>query len=335
MADGHENHRWGVYKQTDLSRGAMDRYANVKPWNHNRVRLRVPPNEYDYVNASTVSLKSPSDKNRAPLRYIAMQGPTEASVDYVWRMISEQLPSPAVIVQLTNMYENHAQKCFPYLPMTRLQGSWTLNTNDIWNDGWGATLGFASLETLENGAIEVRKLLFHVDGEESPRIVWHLLYKKWPDFGVPALEDIDSFFTLMRLSREYSRGVDTNKSRTRPTATNGNHHDDEDVVTRIVHCSAGVGRTGTFITLEHLIRELESGSLENYDLKGEKPDLVFETVECLREQRRMMVQSESQYLFIYQVMRKLWQDKYGVDEDENDGGAPAAKRLEVVDPFFE
>lgn len=193
--------------------------------------------------------------------------------------------------------------------------------------------------------------------EEEERVVWHFLYKKWPDFGVPALADLESFFTLMRLSREKNAGP---------------HNP------RIVHCSAGVGRSGTFIALEHLIRELDAGVLEHYDERATTPagrrsadsksahtspdratpskpwdeiktrggdaspattfieeegeDLIFSTVNQLREQRKTMVQAEAQYLFIYQVLRKLWQDKYGSGSGEN--SEPAAKRLEV-DPFVE
>lgn len=187
-------------------------------------------------------------------------------------------------------------------------------------------------------------------GEEEveERIVWHFLYKKWPDFGVPDLDDLDSFFTLMALSREKNAGP---------------HNP------RIVHCSAGVGRSGTFIALEHLMRELDAGVLENWDERcaavaaaadgesksasssartsqeeeimsptcsakgGEDNDLIFQVVNRLREQRKTMVQAESQYQFIYQVMRKLWLEKYGSDGED---GERAAKRLEVDpgDPFF-
>ncbi|EGO55709.1 hypothetical protein NEUTE1DRAFT_67606 [Neurospora tetrasperma FGSC 2508] len=179
--------------------------------------------------------------------------------------------------------------------------------------------------------------------EVEERIVWHFLYKKWPDFGVPDLADLDSFFTLMSLSREKNAGP---------------HNP------RIVHCSAGVGRSGTFIALEHLMRELDAGVLENWDertagvgeslsspirtsqeevmspigsTKGrDDNDLIFQVVNQLREQRKTMVQAESQYLFIYQVMRKLWLDKYGGDGDDSSSGERAAKRLEVDpgDPFF-
>ncbi|KAM5352016.1 hypothetical protein ACJ41O_004739 [Fusarium nematophilum] len=306
-----EDFKWGTFKQVDVEeRGLMDRYINIKPWNHNRIRLQVPANEFDYVNASEVVLASPSDPKREPLRYIAMQGPTQPSIDYVWRMIAEQMSSPAVIVQLTTMCEGGVIKCHQYFPDDEDQPTWTLNEHDSWGDDWQAQVTYDSYEELVDGAIEKRKLLMHLKDEEEPRVVWHLLYRRWPDFGVPELEDLDGFFELMRLSRELSA----------PTNP------------RVIHCSAGVGRTGTFISLEHLMRELELGTFENYDESAEGPDLVYETVDILREQRVGMVQGKPQYQFIYQVMRKLWQDKYGVDEE---GSEPAAKRLEVGDPFID
>ncbi|KAH7154933.1 protein-tyrosine phosphatase-like protein [Dactylonectria estremocensis] len=310
--EAEDGFRWGTYKQLDAEeKGVMDRYINIKPWNHNRVRLQVPANELDYVNASDITLESPSDAGKLPLRYIAMQGPTPPSVGYVWRMIAEQLSSPAVIVQLTTMCEGGAIKCHQYFPDDEDQPTWDLNEQNAWGDDWKAQLTLDSFEELCDGSIEKRKLLLQVEGEEKPRVVWHLLYRRWPDFGVPELEDLDGFFELMRLSLEYSAPSNP----------------------RIIHCSAGVGRTGTFITLEHLMRELESGAFEDYDtpiIHG--PDLIYETVNFLREQRVGMVQGKPQYHFLYQVMCKLWQDKYGIDEDS---GEPAAKRLEVEDPFLD
>ncbi|KAI8676562.1 hypothetical protein NCS56_00544300 [Fusarium sp. Ph1] len=309
--EADEDFKWGHFKQLDVEeKGVMDRYINIKPWNHNRIRLQVPANELDYVNASEIVLTSPSDPSREPLRYIAMQGPTPPSIEYVWRMIAEQMASPAVIVQLTTMCEGGVIKCHPYFPDNEDQPTLILNEHDAWGDDWQGEVTYDSYEELADGAIEKRKLLLQLKDEDEPRAVWHLLYRLWPDFGVPELEDLDGFFELMRLSRELSA----------PTNP------------RIIHCSAGVGRTGTFITLEHLMRELELGTFQNYDEPTEGPDLVYETVDSLREQRVGMVQGKPQFLFIYQVMRKLWQDKYGVDDEGNE---PAAKRLEVGDPFID
>lgn len=468
----------------------LDRYGNIQPWHNNRIKLRVPEGHVDYVNASPIVLEplpcpaadggSGPGAAREPDRYIAMQGPKQASMDHVWRMLVEQLESPGVVVMLTETHEGPTEKCFPYFPRSKDEPPVEVNEHDEFGDGFRATVRCEGLEETPAGdAIELRKLVIRVhspgrttpaqsqpdqgdpssssssrtessqqaavaetnkvtpadqqqqeqdqqpstseekerekEEEEGPyeeKVIYHFLYKKWPDFGVPSLDDLDSFFTLMRLSRE------KNASPRNP---------------RVVHCSAGVGRSGTFIALEYLMRELDAGALEDWDeraagagpdskitpspdkqveeKKAEKegeeekgeakaaaaeeekkeekeeedqggeegegleldsesesievesreepphhvegPDLIFETVDSLREQRRTMVQAELQYLFIYRVLRQLWIEKYGppqeegqeeggkeedgegkevmVDADRNgDGdGERAAKRLEV------
>ncbi|CAJ2509405.1 Uu.00g144310.m01.CDS01 [Anthostomella pinea] len=295
----------------------LDRYMNIFPWADNRIHLQVPEDRLDYINASPIILQSPLKPNdRSPHRYIAMQGPKFESLEHAWRMVVEQLQGPAVIVMLTETHEMGAEKCYPYFPRSVESEVLEIGEDDEFGDGFRAQVTCASIEERANGAIEMRKLNVHVEGREEDMTVWHLLYRKWPDFGVPAIEDIDSFFELMHLSRELNASEDN---------------------PRIVHCSAGVGRSGTFIALEHLMREIDSGDLEYYKETPDKPDypscdLVFHTVNELRKQRIHMVQAEGQYLFIYQVLRKRWIEKYGVVDDPGD--EPAAKRLEVDhDPF--
>ncbi|KAI1385536.1 phosphatases II [Hypoxylon trugodes] len=317
---------------------SLDRYANIQPWANNRVKLQVPDGQLDYINASPIVLHSPIDpEGKPPHRYIAMQGPKVATMEHVWRMVAEQLQSPAVIVMLTETHEGGMEKCYPYFPRVTDHEPWEIGEEDEFGDGFHAQLKCDSIEEHANGAIEVRKLILHVEGREEDMIVWHLLYRKWPDFGVPAIQDIDSFFELMRLSREKNASVDN---------------------PRIIHCSAGVGRSGTFIALEHLIREIDTGDLDRFETeevkdkhntKGKdsgdgddeddeevdlgKDDIIYKTVNALREQRKQMVQAESQYLFIYQVLRKLWLEKHGLAEADIE--EPAAKRLEVDnDPFI-
>ena len=304
-----EDVRWGHYKQTDTSIGVMDRYQNIKPWNHNRVKLQVEQGKLDYVNASTVELPSTSDPTQTPHRYIAMQGPTEPSFSHVWRMIAEQIQGPAVIVQLTNMYELISVKCSQYFPDGENEVEYHLNTEDAWQDSWRARLVFDSSTEHDEGAITKRKFLLHIDGEDEPRVIWHIHYHHWPDFGLPKPENLPAFFALSHMSQECA-GKDN------PSAP------------RIVHCSAGVGRTGTFIALEHLMRELELGAM--HPDKKMDGDPVYDTVELLRKQRRGMVQGETQLRFIYQTIRRLWLEKYGhlVGLTAEDG-EPASKRLEV------
>lgn len=268
----------------------MDRYEDYRPWEHNRVKLQVPENKYDYVNASPIILTpSDIDSPRPPLRFIAMQGPTKPSFDHVWRMVAEQTSSSAVIVQLTEMVDKDGRKCDQYLPMAEEDTAWSINDDDIWGDTWQAQLTLDSLEEIDGGAIEKRKLVLRTRKEreeEETRIIWHFLYKRWPDYSVPTADDINSLLKLMKLSKQYSP----------PNSK------------RIVHCSAGVGKTGCFIALDHLIRELDFGILRKHDWGGRDP--IHNTVDTLRQQRWGMVQTEEQYLFIYQVMHKLWCDKY-------------------------
>ncbi|KAK9782355.1 putative Tyrosine-protein phosphatase 2 [Seiridium cardinale] len=302
------------FARVDAAFRTLDRYGNIQPWNNNRVKLQVPEGSPDYINASPIVIHSPlAPAERPPHKYIAMQGPTGRTSEHVWRMVTEQLESPAVMVMLTETHENNMEKCYPYYP-DAVDDMIEIGEHDEFQDGWRAQVKCTDIEQKAEGAIEMRQLQVQVDGQEDDMEVWHLLYKKWPDFGVPALEDIDSFLELMALSREKNASDDN---------------------PRVVHCSAGVGRSGTFIALEHLMREIDSGDLERYDeMQGtEATDLVFDTVNTLREQRKMMVQAEPQYLFIYQVLRKQWMEKYGIKEDQSE---PAAKRLGVgKDPFVE
>ncbi|KAL2891533.1 Protein-tyrosine phosphatase [Ceratocystis lukuohia] len=310
--------RYPEHAQPDL-----DRYPDILPWKHNRIVLNVPKGTQNYINASPITLVSPNDSANLPdLRYIAMQGPTLASTPYVWRMISEQIQKQVVIVQLTNLVESRRSKCFPYFPLE--EGSvMHLNDKDIWHDGWRASIRFVSRRVLADGAIESRKLVLRVeytDNSKKPRewTVRHLFYTRWPDYGVPTAEDLPAFLQLIELSQHYSK--DTRDP-------------------RIVHCSAGVGRTGTFIALEFLKRELDmgfltgdgvslvAGSMAPPPLPEEmspvtpggvdtRNDLIFSTVDWMREQRKTMVQSESQYMFLYQMLRKLWRDRYGLSAED-------------------
>ncbi|KAI2616732.1 phosphatases II [Hypoxylon sp. NC1633] len=295
----------------------LDRYANIQPWANNRIKLQVPEGQLDYINASPIVLQSPiNPEAKPPHRYIAMQGPKSGTIGHVWRMVAEQLTNPVVIIMLTETHEGGIEKCYQYFPQTVDEEPWQIGEDDEFGDGFLAHLRCVSVEIHADNAIEVRKLSIHVVGRDDDITVWHLMYRKWPDFGVPALEDIGSFFELMRLSRE------KNASEENP---------------RIIHCSAGVGRSGTFMALEHLMREIDSGDLDYYegvesDENGEEFDIIYKTVDALREQRKQMVQADAQYLFIYQVLRKRWLERHGLSEE--DILERPAKRLEVgQDPF--
>ncbi|KAJ2992805.1 hypothetical protein NUW58_g2045 [Xylaria curta] len=293
----------------------LDRYNNIQPWANNRVHLPVPEGKLDYINASPIVSPSPLRPDTSPrFNYIAMQGPKSNTVEHTWRMVA-QLESPVVIVMLTDTHEGYMEKCYPYFPRDVHGERIEVGETDEFEDGFRAHVSCVSLEEKHDGAIQVRKLNLHVAGR-GDIIVWHLLYRRWPDFGVPRVEDHGSFFELMKLSRTL------NSSTRNP---------------RIIHCSAGVGRTGTFIALETLMREIDEGAMDSIDgdTSDNNDDPVFRTVNNLREQRRTMVQADSQYALIYSVLRRQWLERHGLLDDavENER---ASKRLEVYhDPFVE
>ncbi|KAI0973725.1 protein-tyrosine phosphatase-like protein [Xylaria arbuscula] len=292
----------------------LDRYKDIQPWANNRVRLPVPDGKLDYINASPITSPSPLRPSLPPFTYIAMQGPKVNTVEHTWRMVA-QLKSPAVIVMLTDTHENYMEKCYPYFPRGSRGEAIEIGQTDEFGDGFRARVECVSLEERQGGAIQMRKLNLHVEGR-GDSTVWHLLYRRWPDFGVPNVDDQDSFFELMKLSRDLNVNTDN---------------------PRIIHCSAGVGRTGTFIALETLMRDVNEGAMDDVDpsLNGDEDDPIFRTVNTLREQRRTMVQADSQYAFIYKVLRRQWLEKHGLLDDATDNER-ASKRLEVYDdPFVE
>jgi len=289
----------------------LDRYNNIHPWANNRVKLRVPEGFNDYINASPVTLVSTSGKQSALKsgvqdKYICMQGPKKQTIDHVWHMVWHELAtpynnSPAVILMLS---PTHApapddptktfEKCFPYYPIDENSPPLKINEKNDLGEDFKAEVRFVSREpSIEGTAIEIRKLAMTVAGEDDEKPIWHYLYPNWPDFGALEEENVASVIGLMDISRKQN-GKGENP--------------------RIVHCSAGVGRTGTFVALEFLMGELQGGAWEGWD-QGPMADTdpIYDTVDQLRMQRKTMVQAYEQYAFLYEVLRKIWEEKYGTE----------------------
>lgn len=268
--------------EADMTAG-LDQFGDIFVWKGNRVKLRVPAEKNDYIHASPITVKS--NRTGRQSKYIAMQGPKESTTDHVWRMVWDEHVS--VIVMLTT------DKGYPYFP-TLYRQTMVINESDEFGDGFYATVTCdEEVQKSADGATEIRKLVMRVDGEDKEKIIWHLLYTQWPDFGIPAETETASLLNLIELSK--TKNLDPSNP-------------------RIVHCRAGVGRSGTFIALDHLLGELEAGAFRN-DLhnafhSNRQDDPVFETVNSLRMQRACMVQAPPQYRYIYQVLKRCWEEKY-------------------------
>ncbi|KAK3790007.1 hypothetical protein RRG08_016325 [Elysia crispata] len=184
--------------------------------------------------------------------YIATQGPLPATRDDFWRMVWEQ--SSRNIVMLTRCQEKGREKSDHYWP----------NDSDPKFYGDLHVVILNETHMPDWTVTEIRVSL----GEQS-RNVRHFHYKIWPDFGVP--KDRTSLIRFVRMVRE------------RLVREGG---------PIITHCSAGVGRSGTFIVLDHLLQMIR-----------EKDEVdIFSIVYKLRKERVLMVQTELQYKFIHECL---------------------------------
>ncbi|PYH41341.1 tyrosine protein phosphatase PTP1 [Aspergillus saccharolyticus JOP 1030-1] len=291
LAANDPSHQWAL--EADPEVRARNRYMNVQAWAKNRIHLRVPEGECDFINASPIVLHdSVSQQAR---RYIATQGPKLGHVAHFWQMVFHESKEVGVVVMLTQTFESGREKCSQYfpldsdspsMPLRRVEPEPYATEDDQSSDGdllGEVTLLESTWDTASRS--EIRKLQLTL-GDES-KTVWHFLFAGWADYSKPEGEDRDALLQLIKLSESKS-GPDN---------------------PRIVHCSAGVGRTGTFIALDHLLQELESGQL----LEAVNPEIdpVFETVNQMREQRMMMVYNEMQLQFIYEVLREQTDLKLG------------------------
>ncbi|KAI1897234.1 hypothetical protein AGOR_G00081180 [Albula goreensis] len=241
-----------------------NRFRDVVPYEDNRLEL-VPTKENNtgYINASHIKVMISGEE----WQYIATQGPLPHTCQDFWQMIWEQ--GVNVIAMVTAEEEGGRSKSHRYWPKlgskhnSATHGKFKVTTKFRTDSGCYATTG-----------LKVKHLL---SGQE--RTVWHLQYTDWPDHGCP--EYVQGFLSYLEeiqsVRRHTNSMLDTSKSLNPPI---------------VVHCSAGVGRTGVVILTELMISCLEH---------NERVDVPV-MLGRLRQQRMLMVQTISQYKFVYQVL---------------------------------
>ncbi|KAF2731080.1 hypothetical protein EJ04DRAFT_526442 [Polyplosphaeria fusca] len=281
--DGDATSQWAKCGSDEVQN--RNRYANVDPYRNNRVKLKVPEGYSDYINASPIVLER--TKSGAVSNFIATQGPKGDSFSHIWRMIWNETKSPAVVIMLTQTHESGREKCFQYYPRSPSSPNLPVNPHDEFEDNFKHNVTLVNLTDDEDTRAQIRELdMTNEDGSET-RKIWHLLFGAWPDFSVPEGADRAALLNLLAMSQA--------------------KNEDDAENPRIVHCSAGVGRSGTFIALDWLLQELADGSLDTVE---DDQDPIVAVVETLRNQRMMMVQGEPQFTFLYDVIRERWRDRW-------------------------
>nr|XP_058159740.1 receptor-type tyrosine-protein phosphatase F isoform X13 [Dasypus novemcinctus] len=249
-------------------------YESIDPgqqftWENSNLEVNKPKNRYANVIAydhSRVILTSVDgvpgsdyinanyiDGYRKQNAYIATQGPLPETMGDFWRMVWEQ--RTATVVMMTRLEEKSRVKCDQYWPA---RGTETYGLIQV-------TL----LDTVELATYTVRTFALHKSGSSEKRELRQFQFMAWPDHGVPEYPTpILAFLRRVKACNPLDAGP------------------------MVVHCSAGVGRTGCFIVIDAMLERM----------KHEKTVDIYGHVTCMRSQRNYMVQTEDQYVFIHEAL---------------------------------
>ncbi|XP_033910243.2 tyrosine-protein phosphatase non-receptor type 11 isoform X2 [Acipenser ruthenus] len=245
---------------------SKNRYKNILPFDTTRVELRdadadVPGAEY--INANYI--RSVHEDGRRPDEckvYIATQGCLQNTVNDFWNMVYQE--NTHVIVMTTKEVERGRNKCVRYWPDVDSQKEYGL-------------LCVRNMEERPAQDYVLRELeITWLDREEPPRYIWHYQYLSWPDHGVP--NEPGGVLSFLDQVNQAQQSI-------------------PDTGPIVVHCSAGIGRTGTIIVIDILVDII---SRQGLDCDIDVP----KTIQMVRRQRSGMVQTEAQYKFIYMAVQQ-------------------------------
>ncbi|XP_057317863.1 tyrosine-protein phosphatase corkscrew isoform X2 [Microplitis mediator] len=262
---------------------AKNRYKNILPFDHTRVKLKdVDPNVpgADYINANYIKNEEREGSGTGTVAsndslafnkcYIATQGCLPNTIQDFWHMVYQE--NTQVIVMTTKEMERGKNKCARYWPE---EGEAAEYGNE-WKVRALARTSTADY-TLREFLLQGNKPNF-----SEPRRIYHYHFQAWPDHGVPSDPGCVLNFLHDVNARQDSIAASLNSNGQTPAH----------VGPILVHCSAGIGRTGTFIVIDMILDQIKQHGLDcEIDIQR--------TIQRVRSQRSGMVQTEAQYKFVY------------------------------------
>ncbi|XP_052714070.1 tyrosine-protein phosphatase non-receptor type 11-like isoform X3 [Crassostrea angulata] len=252
-----------------------NRYKNILPFDHTRVVLKDgDPNVIgsDYINANFITMDEDSSADPNKKSFIATQGCLPGTLADFWRMIWQE--NTRVIVMTTKEVERGKVKAVRYWPSPQ-------DPDEVLErmfETYDANIYVKFLSQRDETDYIIRELevwKINKDGKrEETRRVYQFHFLTWPDYGVPT----DPGCVLNFLN-----------------VVNAQQDKIKDAGPIVVHCSAGIGRTGTFIVIDIILNQIKMYGLEcEIDIQ--------KTIQMVRSQRSGMVQTEAQYKFVYMAV---------------------------------
>ncbi|KAK0425113.1 hypothetical protein QR680_009039 [Steinernema hermaphroditum] len=246
-----------MYIPEDTTREAFDKNPTKNRYKDvlcaDRERVVLNKGDSDYIHANHV--------RGAPLpesqHFICTQGPLPGTVADFWRMCRQELTSS--IIMLCETKEQGKEKCCQY---------WSERDGDTMKiEGTEISVTTKGKFLHEGSGVTTTLLNVKEKGDSHDQWILHHQWKTWPDKGVP--ENFDNVLKLLQMIR---------KSDTKSSC--------------VIHCSAGIGRTGTVVAVEMCLQRLLQG----------RPLEVLSVVKQLRAKRMHCVQTDLQYAFVYRVL---------------------------------
>lgn len=235
-----------------------NRYRDVFPYDHSRIILNRLAN-MDYINANLVKCE------RANRRYILTQGPLEQTVSHFWLMVWEQ--DTKAILMLNKIVEKKQIKCHKYWP-ENIGEKYILDLPDV-----GLQVEYLRCEEFENFCIRTLRLTDVAAKPSVSREIYQFHYTTWPDFGIPSSPL--AFLQFLKKVRDSGAMSDN-------------------VGPPVVHCSAGIGRSGTFCLVDCCLILVNKF--------GEQKISVKDVLHELRSHRMGLIQTTDQLYFSYQAI---------------------------------
>ncbi|KAK9499523.1 hypothetical protein O3M35_002546 [Rhynocoris fuscipes] len=231
----------------------LNRYRDVSPYDHSRIILNR--GRCDYINANLIKV------TKADRQYILTQGPLQQTTGHFWLMVWEQ--KSRAIIMLNRTIEKNQEKCHQYWPKGRInKGEDTLILTDV-----GLQIEYISEVQASYYTTRTLELKDLESGESRNILQFH--YTTWPDFGVP--QSPTAFLRFLSAVRRSGTLEGEGPA--------------------VVHCSAGIGRSGTFCLVDSCLVLMKKYGNNSVNVK----DLLLEMRRC----RMGLIQTPDQLRFSY------------------------------------